>query len=74
MLAFLFFLSCDALNFFFFFNPDNPCPTQGDILSIRLSENEEILQQPEGSKKVIVETFFQMNYATGEWKRVRKVH
>lgn len=53
---------------------DNPCPTQGDILSIRLSENEEILQQPEGSKKVIVETFFQMNYATGEWKRVRKVH
>eukprot|EP00106_Octopus_bimaculoides_P009807 XP_014777249.1 PREDICTED: negative elongation factor A-like [Octopus bimaculoides] len=52
----------------------NPCPEQGDIISIRLSENEEIRAQPEGTKKVTVETFFQMNYVTGEWKRVSKTH
>ncbi|CAI9739029.1 Hypothetical predicted protein [Octopus vulgaris] len=52
----------------------NPCPEQGDIISIRLSENEEIRTQPEGTKKVTVETFFQMNYVTGEWKRVSKTH
>ncbi|KAK3589429.1 hypothetical protein CHS0354_020758 [Potamilus streckersoni] len=52
---------------------ENPCPQQGNILSIRLSENKEIVMQTDGIQKTMcVDTFFQMNYATGEWKRVKK--
>ncbi|KAJ8316891.1 hypothetical protein KUTeg_004795 [Tegillarca granosa] len=52
---------------------ENPCPQQGHVLSIRLSENREVLNQPDGSHKtVIADTFFQMNYETGEWKRIKK--
>ncbi|RUS82923.1 hypothetical protein EGW08_009307 [Elysia chlorotica] len=53
---------------------ENPCPKQGDILNIKLSEREEVVQLPDGSKKKKIEdTYFQMNYATGEWKRFHKV-
>ncbi|XP_015910355.1 negative elongation factor A isoform X2 [Parasteatoda tepidariorum] len=52
---------------------DNPCPHLGQIVTIMLSENEEKVQQPDGSiQTMIVETHFQMNYSTGEWKRVKK--
>ncbi|XP_034327523.1 negative elongation factor A [Magallana gigas] len=52
---------------------DNPCPQQGNVLSIRLSENKEILQQADGSTKtMLADIFFQMNYETGEWKRIKK--
>lgn len=52
---------------------DNPCPQQGNVLSIRLSENKEILQQADGSTKtMLADIFFQMNYKTGEWKRIKK--
>jgi hypothetical protein len=58
---------------FFFFSLDNPCPTQGNVLNIKLSEDEEIVVQTDGSqRKVVVDTYFQMNYGTGEWKRFRK--
>ncbi|KAK8783787.1 negative elongation factor A [Amblyomma americanum] len=52
----------------------NPCPELGNLITIRLSENKEDIIQPNGVvKQAIVETHFQMNYTTGEWKRVRKV-
>lgn len=52
----------------------NPCPELGNLITIRLSENKEDIVQPGGAvKQAIVETHFQMNYNTGEWKRVRKV-
>lgn len=52
----------------------NPCPELGNLITIRLSENKEEIIQPNGVvKQAIVETHFQMNYTTGEWKRVRKV-
>ena len=52
---------------------ENPCPQQGHVLSIRLSENEEPVTQVDGtSKNMIADTFFQMNYETGEWKRIKK--
>ncbi|XP_005091121.1 negative elongation factor A [Aplysia californica] len=52
---------------------ENPCPSQGDILNIKLSEREELIQLPDGTqKKKIEDTYFQMNYATGEWKRFFK--
>ncbi|XP_022345099.1 negative elongation factor A-like [Crassostrea virginica] len=52
---------------------DNPCPQQGSVLSIRLSENKEIIQQADGStKSMLADSFFQMNYETGEWKRIKK--
>ncbi|KAL3254056.1 hypothetical protein MRX96_054347 [Rhipicephalus microplus] len=52
----------------------NPCPELGNLITIRLSENKEEIVQPNGTvKQAIVETHFQMNYSTGEWKRVRKI-
>ena len=52
---------------------ENPCPQQGNILSIRLSESKELVTQMNHTEKeMIVDTFFQMNYLTGEWKRVKK--
>ncbi|XP_035220858.1 negative elongation factor A-like isoform X2 [Stegodyphus dumicola] len=52
---------------------DNPCPHLGQIVTIMLSENEEKVQQSDGTvQTMMVETHFQMNYSTGEWKRVKK--
>lgn len=52
---------------------DNPCPHLGQIVTIMLNENEEkVLQKDNTYINMIVETHFQMNYSTGEWKRVKK--
>ena len=52
---------------------DNPCPHQGDIVNIRLSENMDSIQQPDLTfRPMMVDVFFQMNYSTGEWKRIKK--
>uniref|UniRef100_A0A914WGN7 HDAg domain-containing protein n=1 Tax=Plectus sambesii TaxID=2011161 RepID=A0A914WGN7_9BILA len=56
-------------------NRENPCPQMGQVLTVRLSESNEMEPAADGSgmQPVSVETFFQMNYATGEWKRLKKV-
>ena len=52
---------------------ENPCPGQGNVLNIKLSEDEEVVKNQDGSqRKVVMDTYFQMNYGTGEWKRFRK--
>lgn len=52
---------------------DNPCPQQGHILSIRLSETKEMVSQTDNTNKpMVADVFFQMNYQTGEWKRIKK--
>jgi len=52
---------------------ENPCPHLGNVVTIKLSENEEDVRQQDGTvQKMIVETHFQMNYNNGEWKRVQK--
>ncbi|KAB7493923.1 Negative elongation factor A [Armadillidium nasatum] len=52
---------------------DNPCPHLGNIVTIKLSEREEMVSQPDGSLiKMLAETHFQMNYNSGEWQRIRK--
>ena len=61
------------LNLCIFFLAENPCPSQGDIVNIRLSENVDSVEQPDGMfKPMLVDTYFQMNYSNGEWKRIRK--
>lgn len=53
---------------------ENPCPHLGNIVTIKLSEDEEVLTASDGTKITkIVETHFQMNYAAGEWKRIKKL-
>lgn len=53
---------------------DNPCPHLGNIVTIKLSEDEEVLTASDGTKITkVVETHFQMNYAAGEWKRIKKL-
>merc|ERR1712228_186182 len=52
---------------------DNPCPHLGNIVTIKLSENQENVPQNDGTYlTMIVEIHFQMNYNTGEWKRIKK--
>lgn len=53
---------------------ENPCPHLGNIVTIKLSEDEEIITAADGIATTrIVETHFQMNYAVGEWKRIKKM-
>ncbi|EEB16736.1 Negative elongation factor A, putative [Pediculus humanus corporis] len=53
---------------------ENPCPHLGNIVTIKLSENQENVLQTDGTYlTMMVETHFQMNYSTGEWKRIRKL-
>ncbi|XP_063240173.1 negative elongation factor A [Bacillus rossius redtenbacheri] len=53
---------------------DNPCPDLGNVVTIKLSENQEnVLQADKTYLTMLVETHFQMNYNTGEWKRIRKL-
>lgn len=61
------------LIFIIVFFTDNPCPHLGQIVTIMLNESKEEVPQKDGSyQTMIVETHFQMNYSTGEWKRVKK--
>lgn len=52
---------------------DNPCPDLGNVVTIKLNENEETVNQTDGtSVRCMVETHYQMNYVTGEGKRIKK--
>ncbi|XP_046772340.1 negative elongation factor A isoform X1 [Gallus gallus] len=53
---------------------ENPCQEQGDIIQIKLSEHTEDLPKADGtgSTTMLVDTVFEMNYATGEWTRFKK--
>lgn len=52
---------------------DNPCPDLGNVVTIKLNENEETVTQTDGvSVRCMVETHYQMNYVTGEGKRIKK--
>ncbi|XP_045475650.1 negative elongation factor A [Harmonia axyridis] len=52
---------------------DNPCPHLGNIVTIKLSEDQENVQQSDETYlTMMVETHFQMNYNNGEWKRIKK--
>lgn len=57
-----------------FSSPENPCQEQGDVIQIKLSEHTEVLPNPDGSGSTtrLVDTIFEMNYATGEWTRLTK--
>lgn len=57
-----------------FSSPENPCQEQGDVIQIKLSEHTEVLPNPDGtgSTTMLVDTIFEMNYATGEWTRLTK--
>jgi negative elongation factor A len=57
---------------FIFHATENPCPHLGSIITIKLSENQEEVMQNENYVQMVAETHFQMNYNTGEWKRMKK--
>lgn len=57
----------------FFFILENPRPEHGPIVLIKLNEAEEILTTPNGQQhRVIGELYFQMNYTTGEYQKIKK--
>ncbi|XP_071947922.1 negative elongation factor A-like [Antedon mediterranea] len=54
---------------------ENPCPQQGDSMTIKLSEETEMVTKSDGSGEeqlMMADTFFQMNYASGEWRRFKR--
>ncbi|KAM4854446.1 negative elongation factor A [Thomomys bottae] len=53
---------------------ENPCQEQGDVIQIKLSEHMEDLPKADGqgSTTMLVDTVFEMNYATGQWTRFKK--
>ncbi|KAM8940522.1 negative elongation factor A [Pelodytes ibericus] len=53
---------------------ENPCPEQGDIIQIKLSEYTEVLPKADGtgSTTMLVDTVFEMNYSTGQWTKLKK--
>ncbi|XP_058157536.1 negative elongation factor A [Dasypus novemcinctus] len=53
---------------------ENPCQEQGDVIQIKLSEHTEDLPKADGqgSSTMLVDTVFEMNYATGQWTRFKK--
>ena len=52
---------------------DNPFPQQGPVLTIKLSEETELVQQSDGPPQpVLVEMLFEMNYETGHWRRLKR--
>lgn len=45
----------------------------GSLVTVKLSEDHEtVLQNDHTLVNMLVETHFQMNYNTGEWKRIKK--
>ena len=49
------------------------CLFLGNVVTIKLSENQEsVLQNDSTYLTMIVEIHFQMNYSSGEWKRIKK--
>ncbi len=54
-------------------NKENPQPEQGPLITIKLNEAEEVLTASNGQQnRVLSELFFQMNYDTGEYKKIKK--
>ncbi|KHJ99961.1 hypothetical protein OESDEN_00024 [Oesophagostomum dentatum] len=53
-------------------NKCNPRPELGHIITMKLSETIEDGLADNQVCKMKVETFFQMDYQSGEWKRLRK--
>ena len=45
------------------------------MVTIKLSEQDEVINDPSTGRaqNCFVESFFQMNISTGEWKRVKKI-
>ena len=51
----------------------NPAPQLGNLVTIKLSENQESVLQNDGtSLTMIVEIHFQMNYSSGKWITIKK--
>ncbi len=52
---------------------DNPCPDKGSLIAIKLNEAEEIISSANGQQhRVVGELYFEMNYDTGEYKKIKK--
>jgi negative elongation factor A len=53
---------------------ENPRPDQGPLITIKLNESEEYFTAATGQQhKVLSEIYFQMNYNTGEYKKIKKM-
>ena len=57
----------------FFFLAEKPYSQQGPIITIKLSENQEIVTASDGTQQIqLVEMLFEMNYDSGHWRRLKR--
>lgn len=57
----------------FIFLSENPRPEQGSLIAIKLNEADEIIVTGNGiQQRVIAELYFEMNYDSGEYRKVKK--
>ncbi len=53
---------------------ENPRPDQGNLITIKLNESEEFFTSSTGQQhRVLSEVFFQMDYNTGEYKKIKRM-
>ncbi|CAH0550163.1 unnamed protein product [Brassicogethes aeneus] len=53
-------------------NRENPSPHFGPLVTIALSETEIPVTESKNGVKVVEQIYFQMDYRSGQWRRVRK--
>lgn len=52
---------------------EKPYAHQGPIITIKLSENTEVVTASDGTKQMqLVEMLFEMNYDSGHWRRLKR--
>ncbi|XP_065836050.1 negative elongation factor A-like [Oscarella lobularis] len=50
----------------------NPSGNQGDVVTVLLNQNEERVKTGTAEQRIIIEILFEMNYKTGQWRRLQR--
>ena len=69
------FLRISVFYYFFFPSAENVCKGHGDVVNILLNQEKSTATLPDGKQVTMVtDSYFQMNYQTGLWQTVKKIH
>jgi negative elongation factor A len=51
---------------------ENPYPDKGELVTVLLNQTEEHVKTEEAEQRIIIEILFEMNYKTGQWRRLQR--
>lgn len=54
------------------FSAENPYPNQGELVTVLLNQTEEHVKSGGAEQRIIIEILFEMNYKTGQWRRLQR--